>query len=197
MPARRIACVAAAALAAALLLVSAAWACTTAGGPYINDLFARRSPVGAVVAVGGGGWQASSPLQLHWRAASGAVGDRQVLATAVTDPSGGLAASVTVPAAAAGFYYVGVTQGATTRETTLEVVTDPPAARVAAEPAAGGTGLPALSPPAPTEPPGQGSSGGGSTLLPVGIAAGFGLVALVGVVAAERRRRSPVTRGPN
>lgn len=105
-------------IAVVLLGVSASWACTSAGGPLVHDLFNDRGPVGTTVSVRGDGWLTSTPVEVGWRPASGSV---QPLTSVVPDASGRFETSVVVPQAPAGMHQVVVLQGAVARLTPFEV----------------------------------------------------------------------------
>lgn len=186
------------ALIAAVVLAgtAVAWACTSAGGPFINDLFDQRAAAGATIDVRGGGWLASTPVELTLRpgrSTSDAATGRVVLGAAVTDSSGGLAAPVTVPPVAApGFYYIGATQGPTTRFTPLQLVApaaSSPPARAAGEPAGEWPGLGAAGvSEGLTDVPARDGAAGSFVPLAVAATAGLALLALAGTAATHRSR---------
>lgn len=189
------------AISAAILVgAAAAWACTAARGPMLDDLFKQRSPAGTVLDLRGEGWAALMPVKVDWRpatATASAPSAPQVLTTATTDGAGKLAVSIRVPDSAAdGLYLVGVTQAATTRLAPFEVAST--------------RGPSAEAPAAASGRPGNGADPGASSAAQMGLAnlpdnagggsSGLGLPAivavtavgltlLVGVAATEQRRR--------
>ena len=120
MAIRRILFGSAAALSVILCLASAAWACVTAEGPYVNDLFVQQAPSGESLTVRGGGWVSSQPVEVDWRPGVSAPVTR--LTSVVADSSGVVSTLVRVPPADPGFYYIALTQGSITRATPFEVV---------------------------------------------------------------------------
>lgn len=180
---------AAAGLMVGMAAASTAWACQSAVGAYVADPLPSRSPVGAPVALKGGGWVPVSQVQVGWQMVAG--GEVQPLTTAATDQAGGFSVSVSVPDAPAGVHYVSVSQGSTSRLMPLEVqsagagrATVSPAASTVRAPggadaAAEASGLSDL--------PASGSSS--STSLLFGGAAAAGVLVLAGLATAEVRRR--------
>jgi len=104
---------------AVLLSASAGWACVSANGPSQGEVVPNKAPVFAAARVSGAGWSASSPVEIGW--ASSPSSEVTHAATAVADPSGNLTATVQVPQAEPGYYYVVATQGATIKAMPFEV----------------------------------------------------------------------------
>ena len=169
-------------------VASTAWACQSAVGAFVADPLPSRSPVGAPVAVKGGGWVPVSQVQVGWQMV--AAGEVQPLTTAATDQAGAFSVSALVPEAPAGVNYLSVTQGSTTRLMPFEVEAAG-ASPVAASPAAGK--VPQGTNGADADATGLGdipaSSSTSSSSLLFGGAAAAGAVALGGLATAEVRRR--------
>jgi hypothetical protein len=139
MTPKRVGVLAAATVACVLAVSSVAWACVSAAeGPYVNELFTQKVSVGQQLTIGGHSWTAAQAVQVGWRATSKE--EPVTLASAVPDSLGVFSAQVQIPTAPAGYYYLIVTQGLTTRPTQVEVLPSPgsPAATPTATPAGSG-----------------------------------------------------------
>jgi hypothetical protein len=104
-----------------LIIVSAvAWACTFGEGPYVDELATQAAPAGAQIAIRGGHWVASEPVDLDWRSTSSQVG--QPLGTVLANSTGHFSADIHVPDVPPGLYYIAVSQPSAMRATGFEVL---------------------------------------------------------------------------
>lgn len=176
-------------MGAVLVSAAAVWACTSANGPHISDLVPDRTPVGATVALKGGGWQASSAVDLSWIAQQGGVAEP--LTTVTTSESGTFELRAPVPSGPSGMFFLVATQGDVQRKMPFELSG---AAAIASEPSAlAATDATGLTDEAALKAA-QKAAGPGSSLLPTAVVTAFGLMAVAGVGAVElRRRRARVT----